>query len=330
MLNDTLRAHWPLKRLPDIAHLEDGASGWAFYLCTRKELRNNRQGAPFVHVVLQDASGTIAGRVLENVDRFKDEFEAGEFVRVQARADRHNQRLELVIESIRRINADQDRREGFREEDCIHSAPRPVEEMWRDLEQRIDGIRDPDVKRLLNLIVSREAERLRVWPAALTVHHAYRGGLLEHILKVAEVGIALARSYDADPDYVVAGAILHDIGKLRELAYDRATSYTLEGNLLGHITIGVTMLREAATVLDDVPPETLARLAHLIVSHHGSRELGSPVEPMTIEAIILSAADDLDSTIHQVKRHQAESVGDEPFTGYHTRLSRVFLKPSGR
>ena len=102
MLNDTLKAHWPVPKLPDVAHLDDGASGWAFYLCTRKEVRTSRGGSTYVHVVLQDASGTVAGRILDNVERLRDEFDAGEFVRAQARADRHNQRLELVIEAIRR------------------------------------------------------------------------------------------------------------------------------------------------------------------------------------------------------------------------------------
>jgi len=330
MLNDSLRTQWPARHLSDIAHLEDGASGWTFYLCTRKEIRSNRQGAPFLHVVLQDASGTIAGRILENVDRLRDEFEAGEFVRVQGRADRHNQRLELVIESIRRVNTEQDRRDGFREEACILSAPRPADEMWQELEQLIARVHDVHVRQLLERMVSAEASRLRIWPAALTVHHAYRSGLLEHILKVAEAGVALSACYQADTDYVIAGAILHDIGKLRELSYDATTAYTLEGNLIGHITIGVQMLHETAGGIEGFPPQLLARLAHLIVSHHGSRELGSPVEPMMVEAIILSAADDLDATLHQVRRHQAESVGDDPFTSYHSRLGRVFLKPSVR
>ena len=128
------------------------------------------------------------------------------------------------------------------------------------------------------------------------------------------------RRYGADTSYVVAGAILHDIGKVEELDYDLATSYSLEGNLLGHITIGVQMVNEAAAALGDVPRDVVARLAHLILSHHGSRELGSPVEPMTVEAFILSAADDLDATIHQVRRHLAEGSGDDA-------VHRVSLPP---
>jgi 3'-5' exoribonuclease len=330
MLNDTLKSHWPVRKLPDVAHLEDGASGWAFYLCTRKEVRTSRQGSTYIHVVLQDASGTIAGRILEGVERFRHEFDAGEFVRVQARADRHNQRLELVIEAIRRVSPEQDRRDGFNEGDYVQAAPRSADEMWQELQTLIAGVGNLHIRRLLETIVSEQADRLRVWPAALTVHHAYRSGLLEHLLKVAEVGGAVALAYGADRDFVIAGAILHDIGKLEELDYDLATSYSLEGNLLGHITIGVRMLNEAAAKIEGFPRDVLARLAHLILSHHGSRDLGSPVEPMTAEAFILSAADDLDSTLHQVRRHLAEGSGDERFSGYHPRLGRVLLKPSGR
>jgi 3'-5' exoribonuclease len=330
MLTGSLKDHWPARRLPDVAQLDAGATGWGFFLCTRKELRTGRQGTAHIHVVLQDKSGTIAGRLLEDVDRFKDEFEAGEFVRAQGRADRHNQRVELVLESIRRVNPDQDRAAGFREADYVRASLRPVDEMWQELRRLIDGISDDHVRRVLDAIVTKYEERLRVWPAAVTVHHDYRSGLLEHLLQVADVSLRLADAYGADKSYVAAGAILHDIGKVEELDYDLATSYSLEGNLLGHITIGVRMVHEAAAGLGDVPRGVTARLAHLILSHHGSRDLGSPVEPMTVEAFILSAADDLDATIHQVRRHLAESSGDAPFTPYHARLGRVLLKPSGR
>lgn len=323
MLNDS-------GRMPDLSHVRGGESGWAFYLCTRKELRTNRQGHTFLHVVLQDRSGSAPGRILQQVERFRDEFEAGEFVRVEAQAERHHERLELLILSIRRVSPEQDRLEGFQEADYVQASPRPLEEMWEELQALVARVRDPHVRELLVRVVTANAARLRVWPAALTVHHAYRSGLLEHILKVAEVGVAIAAAYQADTDYVVAGAILHDIGKLEELEYERATSYTLEGNLLGHITIGVRMLHESAAGIDGFPREALARLGHLIVSHHGTREHGSPVEPMMVEALILSAADDLDATLHQVRRHQSEASGDGPFTAYHARLGRAFLKSSDR
>ncbi|MEO8076290.1 MAG: HD domain-containing protein, partial [Acidobacteriota bacterium] len=174
----------------------------------------------------------------------------------------------------------------------------------------------------------------RVLPSAflenLKVHHAYRGGLLEHILKIAETGEAIAIAYGADPDLLLAGAILHDLGKVDELSYDGITSYSRNGNLLGHITIGVTMVRDALRGIEGFPDDLRTRIEHLIVSHHGKRELGSPVEPMTEEAFILSAIDDLDATLHQFRRHVREDRGEGDFTAYHPRLRRILLKPAGR
>ena len=317
-------------RLPLIVDLDDSSSGFGFYLCARKELRTGRGGDDFIALVLQDVSGQIPAKVFDDVEKVKQEFEAGEFVKVQGRGNRHNQRLEVMIEKIRRVAPEQDRLDGFREEDCIPSSPRPLDEMWVELEARIGGVKDPWVRRLLEVAVARHGDKLRIWPAALLVHHAYRGGLLEHILKIAEVGSVLAAAYGADADLVVAGAVLHDIGKLDELQYDGVTTYSRRGNLLGHIAMGVQMVRDMAASLDGFPEELRTRIEHLVVSHHGARELGSPVEPMTEEAFILSAVDDLDAQLHQFRRHVAEDGTGGEFTAYHPRFRRVLLKPSGR
>lgn len=205
--------------------------------------------------------------------------------------------------------------------------------MWRELQDIVSGVQNPWVRRLLASILERHGERIRVWPAALMVHHAYRGGLLEHILKLAEVGREVAAAYGADPDMIVAGAVLHDVGKIEELAYDEAaaaTTYSARGNLVGHIAIGAALVREAAREIEGFPGEVLTCIEHLVVSHHGERELGSPVEPMSVEAFILSAIDDLDATLHQFRRHVQDDKGEGAFTGYHPRLRRVLLKPSGR
>ena len=201
---------------------------------------------------------------------------------------------------------------------------------WSELQARLARVENPWLASLLRGVVLPREERLRTWPAAVTVHHAYPGGLLDHILKVAETCDALAIAYGADRDLVFAGAVLHDIGKLDELTTGESTGYSREGNLLGHITIGVTMVRDAAARLAGFPDDLRARVEHAIVSHHGSRQLGSPVEPMTIEALILSAADDLDAKIDQVRRHVADDQGEGEFTAYHPRLRRAFFKPSVR
>jgi 3'-5' exoribonuclease len=320
-----------MQRLPVITKLDESSAGSGFYLCTRKDVRTGRDGADFISVILQDSSGQIPAKIFDRVDILRHEFDVGEFVKVEGRGNRHYQKLELVLENIRRVNPSQDRLDGFREEDYIPSAPRSIDEMWAELEDRVTAARNPWIRQLLTAVIHTHDDRLRTWPAAVTVHHAYRGGLLEHVLTLAELGRVIAPAYGVDPDLMLAGAILHDIGKLEELSYhEGVTSYSRDGNLLGHITIGVMIVREAAAAISGFPDDLRARLEHLVVSHHGERELGSPVEPMTEEAFILSAIDDLDARLHQFRRHVQADTGAGEFTAYHPRLGRVLLKPSGR
>jgi 3'-5' exoribonuclease len=314
-----------MARLPRIVEITAASSGVGFFLCVKKEVRTGRSGE-YLSLLLQDASGEIPAKVFQDVETAKLEFDAGEFVKVQARGNSFNQRVELVADKIRRVMPDRDAIDGFREEDCIRCAPRPIAEMWDELQARIASVSDPDLRGLLERIVDRHADRLRVWPAARHVHHAYRSWLLEHVLKLVEIAAFLASQYGASHDLVVAGAILHDIGKLRELSYELSTDYTVEGNLLGHITIGAEMVRDEIRGLPAFPRALALQLEHLVLSHHGSRALGSPVEPMTIEAFILAAVDDLDARLQQVRQHLADDDTDGSFTSYHRRLERVFLK----
>jgi len=314
-------------RLPRIADLDAASAGWGFFLCARKEVRTGRSG-DYLAIVLQDVSGEIRAKVFQEVDALKEEFDAGEFVKIQAKGNAFNSQLELIVDKIRRVMPARDAAEGFREEECIPCAPRPVDEMWAELQGRLAEVHDSQLRDLLMRVVSANADRFRIWPAARQVHHAYRSGLLEHVLKIIEIVTFLADAYGARRDLVIAGAILHDIGKLRELEYDITTEYSLEGNLLGHIAIGSAMLRDAIRDTPDFPARLALELEHLVLSHHGAREMGSPVEPMTLEALLLSTADELDARMQQVRRHIANDGSEGPFTSYHKRLERSFLKPS--
>jgi len=316
--------------LPAVRQLTADSAGLGFFLCTQKEARPGRNGE-FLSLTLQDATGRIAARVFDDVERLKGSFEAGDFVKVKARANLYNDRLQLIVENIRRVHLEQDRLEGFREEDCVMSSSRPVDQMWAELQGRIAGVGNPFIKQLLEAIVAANEAKLRVWPAAQTVHHAYRAGFLEHILQMAATGEMLARAYDAVVDLVLAGALLHDIGKLQELDYELATSYSREGRLLGHIMLGSTLVGEAAAAIEGFPPELLTEIQHLILSHHGRLEFGSPVAPMTVEAFILSFVDDLDAKINIVRQAIRDDTGEGEFTGYHPKLERVIWKgPPGR
>lgn len=312
-------------RLPNIRVLGPELAGWGFFLCTQKDVRQGRGGDLFISLSLQDRTGLIRARIFNEAARLRDEFDSGDFVKVQGRTDLYNGRVQFVIEKIRRVNPDQDKEQGFREEDCVLCAPRPVGEMWSELEELILHVRDPFVRELLQRITTQHAGKLRIWPAAQTVHHAYRSGFLEHILSVARSALTLGAAYGASQDLLAAGALLHDIGKLEELEYDRSTSYTREGNLVGHVTLGTMMVRAAMAAIPEFPDVLRTQIEHLIVSHHGHKEFGAPVEPMTIEAMILSAADDLDAKINQVRQALAED-GEGEFTAYHSRLGRVLWR----
>jgi 3'-5' exoribonuclease len=314
-----------MARLPRVSEIEAASAGSGFFLCARKERRTGR-GGPFLALVLQDASGDIDAKVFQDVEVAEAQFDVGEFVAVQAKGNLFNRRLELIVDRIRRV-IPEDGKVGFREEDCIPCSPRPVDEMWSELEARIAGVTDPDIQRLLAALVAEHGERLRIWPAARQIHHAYRSGLLEHVLKIMDIGGYLAQSYGARRDLVIAGALLHDIGKLEELDYRIAIDYSLEGNLIGHIVIGARMVRDAIRRLPGFPAELAIELEHLVLSHHGAKERGSPVAPMTVEAFILAAADEIDARVHQVRRHVDVDNTEGRFTAYHRHLDRVLLKP---
>jgi 3'-5' exoribonuclease len=319
-----------VSKLPKLSALTVEDSGWGFFLCPYKEIRTGRSGGEFLFLSLQDATAQVVAKVMTDVERLKNEFDAGEFVRVDGKGSLYNGQVQLVVTSIRRVHADQDRREGFREDDCVLSAPRPIDDMWTELAARVEAVAEPHLRVLLARVMADHEALLREWPAAQTIHHAYRGGFLEHIVKMAEVAAPIARAYGADADLVLAGVILHDIGKLQELAYDAGSaSYTREGNLLGHIAMGLILVRDSAAAVSGFPPELRTELEHLVLSHHGSREHGSPVEPKTVEAFILAAVDDLDAKINQVRRAVREDTGDGEFTAWHRRLGRVLYKGSG-
>ena len=316
-----------MNRLPKLASLTADDSGWGFFLCTYKELRAGRSGSEFLFLSLQDASGQIVAKQMTDVERYRHEFDAGEFVRIEGRGSVYAGQLQLVLSSIRRVNPDQDRLEGFREEDTILSAPRPIDEMWAELLAHIAGVKNDHLRVLLSRMAADYESQLRVWPAAQQIHHAYRGGFLEHITKMAEVGRFTARAYGADEDLVLTGVVLHDIGKLQELAYEGGQgSYTRDGNLIGHITLGIVMAREAMNGISGFPDGLRSQVEHLIASHHGIREHGSPVEPKTIEAFIVASVDELVAKLNQVRRASAADSSDEEFTAWNKRLGRVLFK----
>jgi 3'-5' exoribonuclease len=291
-------------------------------------MRTGRSGSDFLVLTLQDVSAQITAKIFDDVARFGSEFEAGEFVRMEGKASVFNGQLQLIVSSIRRVHVEQDRREGFREDECVLSAPRPIDEMWAELNARVGAMQEGHLRVLVRRILADHEAELREWPAAQAIHHAYRGGFLEHIVKMAEVGEGVSRAYSADADLVLAGVVLHDIGKLQELIYEAGTaSYTRDGNLIGHHLASSSCARQRRGFRDS--HSSCAHNSSTSCSHHGSRRHGSPVEPKTIEAFILATVDELDAKINQVRRAVREDAGDREFTGWHKRLGRVLYKGGG-
>lgn len=315
-----------MTRLPRIADLVAETTGWGFFLCLQKEVRAGRKG-DFLALTLADATGQVQARLFDNIERYRQEFDAGEFVRAEARVDAFNNQPQLIVSAIRRVNPLQDASQGFDEDALVASAPRPADEMWGELNAIAGELENEHLRVLVARVLADHEDALREWPAARQIHHAYRGGLLEHVLQMAQVGRMIARAYGADADLVVAGALLHDIGKLQELQYELgATTYTRDGNLVGHIGLGLILVRETASGIAGFPSDLRARIEHLVMSHHGSREHGSPVEPKTVEAFILSMVDDLDARIHQVRQALRATPDGDEFTQWHRRLDRVLYK----
>lgn len=316
-----------MSRLPRLANLTPEDAGWGFFLCTHTEVRAGKSGADFLILTLQDASGRATAKMFNDVERFRAEVEPGDFVRVEGRGSLYNGEVQLVLSTLRRVNPDQDRLQGFREDDCILSAPRAIDDMWVELRNAIHEMKNAHLRVLVGRIVADHEAQLRVWPAAQRIHHAYRGGFLEHMTKMAEVGRLVARAYAANEDLVLAGIVLHDIGKLQELSYDSGVAaYTRDGNLVGHIALGLMLVRETANSISGFPLELRAHVEHMVASHHGSREHGSPVEPKTVEAFIVATVDELDATLNQVRQAVAEDAGELEFTAWHKRLGRVLYK----
>lgn len=316
-----------MSRLPCVSELTTDDAGHGFFLCTLKAVRPTKAGTEFLDLRLQDATGEVVGRLFDDVSRYTAQFDAGDFVRVEGRGQTFNGQLQLKVSSIRRVHPEQDRREGFREDDCVLSASRPIGEMWQELEARVAAVSNQSLRVLLRRVLDDHGPALREWPAAQAIHHACRGGLLEHLCTMASAATALAHVYEADAELLLAGVVLHDIGKLQELSYERGLiSYTRDGNLLGHIAQGVLLVRTMALQIPGFPDDLRVQLEHLILSHHGSREHGSPVEPKTIEAFILAAIDDLDARLNQVRRAIADDGSDGEFTAWHRKLNRVLYK----
>ncbi|MGA3292690.1 MAG: HD domain-containing protein [Candidatus Acidiferrales bacterium] len=277
-----------------IADLTDGQTVASLFLVREKEVRTSpRTGASWLQLELADRTGTIPAKMWDNFAALAATFECDDVIQIRGRVKLYNGRKELTLEQI--IPAAE---RDYELSDFLPHTKYDVEKLFAELRAAIARMKNPWLRQLVSSIVDDPeiAPRLKRAPAAMTMHHAYLGGLLEHVVSLIGLAAAVSAHYpELDPDLLVAGVVLHDIGKIEELRYTRAIDYSTEGRLLGHITIGVGMVREKRKAIAGFPEPLAVLIDHLILSHHGSYEFGSPSLPQTPEAVALHFIDDFDS-----------------------------------
>ncbi len=297
----------------------------AHFLVLSKEIRQKKTGDPYLSLHLSDRTGEIEAKMWDNVAEVMDTFERDDFLKVKGIVQVYQNRSQLTIHKLRRL---EDHEVEFA--DFFPSSERDSEEMFAELRGIVNGFTNPHLKALLNLVLDDAplATNYKFAPAAKTIHHAYRSGLIEHVLSLCHLAKLTAAHYKTiDLDLLLSGVILHDIGKVEELSYARGFSYTSDGQLLGHIIQGLRIINGKFEKLPDFPPKLRTLVEHMIVSHHGELEFGSPKVPIFAEAMLLHHLDNLDSKMDAVRGAlQRDRLVDGEFTGWIAPLERVLLK----
>lgn len=286
-----------------IADLLDNQTVETVFMVAAKAIRETRNGDPYLALTLQDRTGTIEARCWDNATALSQRFEVEDFVAVRGRVSSYREELQLTLADLERVDDGQVDLGDF----MPHSRW-STETLFAALKKLIDEeLKSAEIRRFLNALFSNEEFRNRYLraPAAKANHHSFLGGLIEHSLSMARLALNIGRHYEAyypglvDTDLLVAGAIIHDMGKTEELSYRRTFDYTTRGNLIGHITLGAQWIAEVSGSMS--PPldkNLLMQLQHLVLSHHGHQEYGSPVVPRTPEAMVLHEIDMIDSRMN--------------------------------
>jgi 3'-5' exoribonuclease len=311
-----------------VDQLKEGDRLEDVFLVKTARLAETRAGKPYLILEVVDRSGEIGGPIWDQAEEHQGICQVGSFVHLTGQVQTYQAKLQLKIDSVRAVG-----RGDVDLADFILVCDQDRERLARDLQALVASVKNPFLKKMLQFFFKKEPmwQRFQDAPAAKGIHHAYVGGLLEHSLSVARIADDLAAHYSGvDRSLLLAGALLHDIGKVEELAMDVALiNYTAQGRLKGHLVMGSEMVAEAAAHIKDFPAELLTQLQHLILSHHGRQEFGSPTVPMTIEAFVLSFVDDLDAKMNLME--QLRKKMKEPglqWTDYQRSLERyLYLGP---
>ncbi len=306
-----------------IKDIQENAKVEGDYLVTSKTVSQTRQGSSFLTLTLSDRTGTVEAKVWERAQEVAAQFREGDIVTITGQAGTYRNQIQIQIHGLKQNKSPVDP-SIFQE-----STSRDISEMLSELRKLSLRIENRYLRALIETFMADHdfISQFRKAPAAKTFHHNYRGGLLEHTLSVAKMAVLVREHYpDLDGDLLLSGTILHDIGKMDELTFDLHIDYSDQGRLLGHIVLGVLMVEEKLKALTDFPPELALRLKHLILSHHGEFDLGSPKRPKFLEAFALHLIDDLDAKINGLNRFLRDDRQEGSWTAFNNLLQRYLFK----
>jgi 3'-5' exoribonuclease len=295
-----------------------------FFLVHVKEVRNTAAGKPYLRLELGDCSGTVEARMWDQFDELAKDIKRDDFVKIQARVEIYRNRMQLALQQFRVA-----RPEEIDLADFLPHTPFNVEEMFQKLLGYVQELKNPWLKKLAAGIFSdpRIVPRFKRAPAAKVMHHAYLGGLLEHVVGLCGLAKAIAAHYpELDVDLLLIAAMLHDVGKLDELCYEKALGYTTEGQLLGHIVMELETVSNAMETIEGFPPKLKAVVQHILISHHGQYDFGSPKLPMIREALAFHYMDDMDSKMAAIRNALAGDSGEPEWSMFSAALGRKFLR----
>jgi len=314
-----------------VQEMREGLHITQCFLVKQKTQRSTHNGEPYLEIILADRSGTIPARAwAEATRRYGSGFDEGDFVFVEGRTETYRNHLQLIVESIRRLEAyehESGKIPGFDPGLLVPTSVHDIDEMWEELEGLIATIEPPALQKLTAKLINDNKDLFRKYPAAIQYHHAYLGGLLEHTLEVARGVARFAEDFpDLDRGLAVAGAVLHDIGKVRELENPIAPHHSFSGQLIGHLLLGRDMVREEAPKFAWPDARIPELLEHIIISHHGALEFGAAIVPKTPEAVVVYHFDNLSAKLNMIRMHIEKDSAEGDFTDWHKLLGRKFFK----
>ncbi len=310
---------------PYVSDLEANQLITATFLVLSKDIRQKKTGEPFLSLVLGDRTGDIEAKMWDNVGEVIDTFDRDDFIKVKGALQVYQNRPQLTIHKMVKVEES-----AVEFEDYFPVSKRDPGEMYAELTGIVAGIGNPHLRALLEAFFADEAfaKAYRTAPAAKSVHHAFLGGLIEHVLSLCELSKFTAAHYgNIDLDLLLTGVVLHDAGKLSELTYERSFGYSDEGQLLGHIVIGLRMLEAKMAKLPDFPAPLRTLVEHMVVSHHGELAFGSPKLPQFPEAMLLHQLDNLDSKMECMRAMlEKDANAEKMWTPYFPPMERSVLK----